>query len=935
MKTHVLQILRLAVLLPVIALAVPAHADTVAASRYYEDGLARFEKSDTAGAIIQLKNALQQDRNMLAAHLLLAKAYLAEGDVGPAEVEFREALRLGVSRAEVAVPLGQIYLLQGKPNTLIDSIPANGLPVVARLEVLVLRGKAYAALGKMAEATSSFSDARALDPASATPLVAEVPVLLAAGERDAARDAANRAVELAPSDPAAFNARASVAHAEGVLGEALKDYEHAIALQPDYVDARVARGGILIDLGRDAEARTDLEALANGAPTEPRVSYLLALLASRRGDSQAEALYLEEVARLVDVLPAEWIGGQEQILMVGALAHHAGRQYETARRYLDVLVVRFPRNLGARKLLGAVYVDSADYPQAISLLENVLRAQPDDPQALHLLGRAYLGMKRYAKATDLFEKAAALDHGDSRLQASLGFAHLGKGNAAAATRSLQLAFDKDQGELTLALPLANLYMRGGEARKALDIAQRLNSALPDNPAALNLLGVVKGASADLVGARKAYVEALQKDPGFVSARLNLARVDVEEGRFAEARAAYADMVRANKRDATAMYEFALLERRAGRLEEALRWNEKAAAEQPSDVRIGLGLIEVLSARGDKVRAREVARALSARRNGDLSVLEALARTEIDVGAAKPAQQVLKEMTRLAEFDPALLVRIGYLQLAAGDFSAAAYSAQKALQGREGDAGAMILATEVALAAKDLEAAGKWVADLRSAHPANVRGLMLAGDLAFARTNYKAAAAAYQQALALTPTTELVLRQVGVFIAQGNTASGVPLLKNWVQAHAADDRARGALADLYAQRRDWSAAKVEYMKLVAKDSADGRAYNNLANVLIQLDDPAAVAMAEQAVARAPDDGNARDTLGWALARQQRYEAALPYLREARLRVPESAEIKWHLGYVLSRMGREAEARRELESALSNGRLFEGEQDARALLLKVGR
>ncbi|MDB5923693.1 MAG: repeat:Tetratricopeptide 4, partial [Betaproteobacteria bacterium] len=40
------------------------------AASFYEDALRRFERQDTSGAVIQLKNALQQDRRMLPAHLL-------------------------------------------------------------------------------------------------------------------------------------------------------------------------------------------------------------------------------------------------------------------------------------------------------------------------------------------------------------------------------------------------------------------------------------------------------------------------------------------------------------------------------------------------------------------------------------------------------------------------------------------------------------------------------------------------------------------------------------------------------------------------------------------------------------------------------------------------------------------------------------------------
>lgn len=898
-----------------LALAFSAHADALKASRFYEDGLSRFSKQDLPGAIIQLKNALQQDKNMLAAHLLLAKVYLASGDVGPAEVAFREALRLGVSRAEVAVPLGRIYLMQGRSQILLDSIPADGLPAGTRLEVLVLRGKAYAALGKQAEAISSFAEARAIDPASAVPLIAEVPVLLAAGKGAAAMDSANKALELAPESAEVLNARASVAHAAGNLADALKYYERAIALQPAFVDARVARDGILIDLGRDTDAGEDLEDLARIAPSEPRVAYLRALLASRRGDAQTAAQHLEDVARLVDALPAEWVAGQEQLLMTGALAHHAGRQYEKARKYLDVLIARYPRNQGARKLLAAVYVDTADYARAISLLENVLRAQPDDAQALHLLGRAYLGQKRYSKATGLLEKAVALGMDDPGLRASLGFSQLGQDNTAAATANLQAAFDKTPGDFTLALSLANLHMRNGDAKKALDVAQSVNKALPGNPAVLNLLGVVKGSSADLAGAREAYGEALKRDPRFTPARLNLGRVSVAERRFEDARAIYAAMLKENRRDATVMYESALLESAAGNAVEALRWLEKGFAERPDDVRIGLELIALRGRGGDRAGALEAARALSSRSTGNLDVLAALARAEIDAGDSKSALQTLRDMTKFAEFDTRALVRIGYLQLAAGSPEAAAYSAQKALQGTSNDLLALVLSGEAALQAQDLTRVEEVGQEVRRRYPADAAGYRLTGDAAMARKAFSVAADAYQKGHERQPSTELVLRQVKALVAEKKLASSATLLRDWIKSHEGDFSAKKALAELRMMQGDWASARREYEQLLAKGAADAGVLNNLANVLIEMNDRTAVATARQALALSPQSALVLDTLGWALVKAGELDEAVAVLREARLREPGNTDVRFHLASALKQKGRRDEARDVLKGLAS--------------------
>jgi Flp pilus assembly protein TadD len=51
-----------------------------------------------------------------------------------------------------------------------------------------------------------------------------------------------------------------------------------------------------------------------------------------------------------------------------------------------------------------------------------------------------------------------------------------------------------------------------------------------------------------------------------------------------------------------------------------------------------------------------------------------------------------------------------------------------------------------------------------------------------------------------------------------------------------------------------------------------------------------------------------------------ELGLRYLREARLRSPDNPEIRFHLAYALSRIGRKEEAKDELTAALkAPGRL----------------
>lgn len=702
-------------------------ADAKVGARYYEDGLTRFEQSDVAGAIIQLRNALQEDGEMLAARLLLARAYLRQGSLGPAEIAFDEALRLGADRSEVAIPLARIYLVSGRPQMVIDKIPADGLPEAVLAEVLIMRATAYATLGQAEASEQTFAAAREVDSRSALPLVHEVPVLLTAGRADVAQLRAARALELEPDNASAWNALASVAHAGGDLAAALNGYDKALAIEPDYVDVRVARAGLLLDTGREEDARQDLAHLHSRGLDDPRASYLRALLAMRSGDRAAANVLLEQVTHFIDAVKPDWLLGREQLLMLGALSHQALGQGRKARPYLEILSERYPRNLGARRMLASFLIDEGELLQARPLIEDILRGDPQDVESLLLMGRIFLAQKRNPQALAYFDRAlAAGSDEDVRTQTTAGYGQLFAGEGGRAMASLERAFAAGAVDPALVTTLATLYLRHGETAKAVAVAQSLADREPDSAFAHNLLGVVHAAGGGLEAAHVAYAQALQLDPTLQAARLNLARIDAALGNVAAARAALETLIARDRRDADAMYELGLLEFDAGRRADGITWLEKAFDERPPTPRTGLTLVDAHLANGDAAKALEVARTLVGRHSSTLDTLSALARVQLASNDQGAARQSLREMSRLAELDSPWQIRIGYMQLDAGLFAEAAYSAHKILSVREKDPMALVLSAKAALAQGNVDRAHDFVAVLQELYPDRADTLRLAG-----------------------------------------------------------------------------------------------------------------------------------------------------------------------------------------------------------------
>ena len=77
------------------------------------------------------------------------------------------------------------------------------------------------------------------------------------GQTKLALEDYNRAVELFPEYPVAYNNRGNLLLSIGQLGEAMKDFDRALLLAPGYAAAYSNRGNAKLKLGKPAEAIAD------------------------------------------------------------------------------------------------------------------------------------------------------------------------------------------------------------------------------------------------------------------------------------------------------------------------------------------------------------------------------------------------------------------------------------------------------------------------------------------------------------------------------------------------------------------------------------------------------------------------------------------------------------------------------------------------------
>jgi len=143
------------------------------------------------------------------------------------------------------------------------------------------------------------------------------------------------------------------------------------------------------------------------------------------------------------------------------------------------------------------------------------------------------------------------------------------------------------------------------------------------------------------------------------------------------------------------------------------------------------------------------------------------------------------------------------------------------------------------------------------------------------------------------------------------------LSTWLNRHPDDQFARSyaARALMLANRNHEAISHYEY--LLKSNPNNASALNNLAVLYQRVNDTRDLATAERAFKLAQNNSAIQDTLGWILIMRGQNSNGLNYLSKAATAAPKVAEIQYHYGVGLARVGKKTEAKKAFEKAIKNG------------------
>jgi len=880
------------------------------------------DPGDYRTTLIKLKNAVRSNPNNAEARFQLGRLEFQGGDFVAAEKELTQAREIGFPEARIAPLLANLYLAEGKFQQLLTTIPPCPDDTACKSEVLALRARADLALRNPDEADRESRAALDVDPISGTAGTTRAMILMTRNDNVGAEQLIDALLARTPANSEALSVKGDLRRQAGDTDAAIRAYRAAIEINPGDVRARQSLALALMAVGRDDEARPHIDLVLERNPKAPMALYLKAALLIRA----------KKVAEALDtVRPAEAeIAQFPQGAFLLALIHLSGNNLEEAFKYATIFHATEPDSLVGAKLLANVNFRLHAYSKVISILAPLRDHLGADGEALDLLGSAYLAEGRVQEANDLLSEAAKARPDNPMVRTRLAVSRTQQSSTRdEGIRELESIIRDDPKNLRADLALISTYIGGGDYDRAIAAATDMANNQPASSLPLTLRGAARLAKEDGEGAWSDFEAALAKNPDFAPAALYLTEMDMQAGRFADARLRLDDLLKRSPTDLRVLLARAQVEERSNKPAAAVPFLETAISDHPSEIEPRIQLMRAESALGDREKLAITATDLARTQAANPSAVDLAARTLISAGKTENGlnlyrllQSSFPDVAQTHEQYGLTLARLGR-----EDEARAAFDQALAVDQHRISAWAYRIAVEMKM--NGLDAAMVIAEKAKSKNPDNPAAAVLPADLLWSAGKLDAAEASYRKAFEQKPSTVTAIHLFQALARKGDDKAADTLLEGWIKHNPKDLDVRIALAAHKSFEGAYRDAVIHYQAVALALPRNAAILNNLAWAYDHVDDPRALEVAKRAYSMSPDNPAIIDTYGYILYRGGDRTQGRELVRRAFDANPNDPQVAYHMAKLLVD-GKDPKGARDILKGLVESKVaFEGVDEARQL------
>lgn len=916
-------------LLALLLLLLPLSALAATVDQLREAASEAASRKDYRTAQIHLRRALSKAPEDGELRFVLGELYLRLGNYIAAAKELERSRRLGVPRAQWLPLLSETYLTSQELSKLKQlTQPEASDDAKTSAIALAYQGLAEISSGNLSEGRELFQRALELTPEAARARIGLASIAFADSDLSRAEQLSIQALNSDPNLYEGWLFRAHLLRHQQQLEESLAAYQRAIELRPGSLNAFIGEINLLLDVGRVEQAGERLrEGVDKEQTNHPVLLFLWARYHFQSGDKEAALKVAERSLKFGDHTPNH--------LLLGRLKLEQGELTQAAK-HLEQVAATNPDKIQVALLQAATYLQQKDFERTIEVLKAQGEVIDNLAEAQVLLGNAYLAKRDVDAANRHLRRAAELVPGSAEIQTKLALGKLFSGETKGAIDELSEVIGQDESGRADAM-LIYIQLGNDDKEGALETARRVVAMRGDDAVAHNLLGSVHSVRGEQAEARAAFIKAIDVDADFAPAKLNLAKLNAQEGKRELAISLY-QQVLSKGPNLTAYLDLARLH--ADAPEQLLSYATLAWRHFPGNLVAGQLLVADRLKNKAAVDALKIAREIVAKNPADLKATLLAGRVAYRLGELSEARELFESATELAPTNANVWEGLGTLQRRLGENRLAKQSLLRSIELDPDHMWSHVQLARIALQEdRDWERALELAERVKLLAPDKSVGPLLEAAARAGRNDWVGALNAYQAGYAIAPTRDIAFNLSEIHLRLGQIDAAQEALTRWLEAKPQDGQARRQLAVNLIRTQRYRAALKQYEIVLKQEGRQPDIINNMAWLQHELgsfsDLRRARDLAEEAHALAPENPEYMDTLGWILLSLNQKERSLDLLKQAALLSPNDGEIRYHLGEAYLANGQPRMARVAFQRSLDMKQSFPARDRARERLSELQR
>lgn len=677
--------------------------------------------------------------------------------------------------------------------------------------------------------------------------------------------------------------------------EAIIEYKNVLKLDPANAGAIKGLGVSLYAAGNVQDAFPLLKKASEAAPDDLDIRLKLATIYLMGGK-------LEEAGKNAEFVLSKDPKNFDALLLEAGMADSP----EKARKSLDKLQALqsdFDSRYKYHLALGALYQRLDNTGKAEEQYKQALQKDPKAGEAYVALGNLYVQTKRLDEAEKIYADGVKVAPDDLNTAMRLTELYLLTRKTEEAKKlldDLSKRFTDNTAVLFKQAQIALAEKRYDDSLQAIDAILRKT---PNQSDALTFKSQILMAQGKTEEAIENLKEVVKIYPTLPQARNNLAMAYWQVGKVLDAKAELKEALRVNPNYAEATLRLAEMDLRSGDPKEAIERLEKftAVEENKSNAQGWFLLGSAYMADKDFAKAS--------------ATFERLA----GMVPQDPRPLYFWGLSLKAQNKPAL---------ARQQFEAALGKAPHYM-----DALAQIITFD--LADKKFDTAIERINAQIAKAPDNPRYQYLLGRVYLLKGDKEKAEQSLDKAIQLDPELTPAYNALAMlYVQSGRQQEAMKKLDKALEVNPKNLGAVMLKATIYLERGDIPESQKQYERALELNPKFAPAANNLAYIYSEHggDLEKAFKLAMMARDAAPEDPSIADTLGWIIYKRGDAKWARSLIGETAAKMPENAEVLYHLGMVQLKLGEKDSARQTLQKVLDLDPKFAKADEVRKTLVE---